>query len=216
MFSSALCTPLQQLLLWKKVGFQFCFEWFDCFGWTSIWWQFVPFFNGSSTERSVTICYIRSVRGSQGECIIAETIFQWPVVCKEVLEIDSTHAIKWLKNKQYNFEDDSLSVNVYIFIVRHPRELSRLHNLHPGIGTHSYTVSSPLGRIQRFFSSFSQSQLSIFRSTRYPSLLGGQRRYGMRSLPDTSTHDRQWESNPRPLDLESGALTTQPCAPMKR
>ena len=39
-----------------------------------------------------------------------------------------------------------------------------------------------------------------FRSTRYPLLLGAQRQYGMRSLPDTSTHDQQWESNPRPSD----------------
>ena len=27
----------------------------------------------------------------------------------------------------------------------------------------------------------------------------------MRSLPDTSMHDQQWESNPRPFDLESNA-----------
>ena len=49
---------------------------------------------------------------------------------------------------------------------------------------------------------------------RYPLLLGGQGQCGMRSLPDTSTHDRQWGSNTNPLDLESGALTTRPCAPM--
>ena len=30
---------------------------------------------------------------------------------------------------------------------------------------------------------------SSFHSTKYPSLLGGQRQYGMRSLPNTSTHD---------------------------
>ena len=47
-----------------------------------------------------------------------------------------------------------------------------------------------------------------FRSTRYPSLLGGQRQYGMRSLPDTSTHDQQWKLNPRPSDLESNILST--------
>ena len=34
-------------------------------------------------------------------------------------------------------------------------------------------------------------------STRYPSLLGRQRKYGMRSLPNTSTHDQQWEWNPQ-------------------
>ena len=83
-----------------------------------------------------------------------------------------------------------------------------------GIEAHSYAVSSPLARIQRFFRSLCQSQLSICRSIWYPSLLGGQRQHGMRSVPNTSTHDRQWESNPRPLDLESGALTTRPCAPI--
>ena len=31
-------------------------------------------------------------------------------------------------------------------------------------------------------------------------------------LPDTSTHDHQWKLNPRPLDLESNALSTQPHA----
>ena len=39
----------------------------------------------------------------------------------------------------------------------------------------------------------------------------GQRQYGMRSLPNASTHDQQWESNPRP-DLESNALSTWPHA----
>ena len=55
------------------------------------------------------------------------------------------------------------------------------------------------------FSAFSAANaihnFPIFRSTRYPSLLGGQRQYGMRSLHDTSTHDQQWESNPRLSDL---------------
>ena len=53
----------------------------------------------------------------------------------------------------------------------------------------------------------------IFRSTRYPLLLGGQRQYGMRNLPDTSIYDQQWESNPRPSDLMSNALSTWPHAP---
>ena len=51
------------------------------------------------------------------------------------------------------------------------------------------------------FSAFSAAnaihKFPIFHSTSYPLLLGGQRQYGMRSLPDTSTHDQQWESNPR-------------------
>ena len=65
------------------------------------------------------------------------------------------------------------------------------------------------------FSAFSAANAihnsPIFRSTRYPLLLGGQRQYGMRSLPDTSAHDQQWESNPRPSDVKSNALSTTTC-----
>ena len=46
--------------------------------------------------------------------------------------------------------------------------------------------------------------------TRYPLWLGGPRQCGIRSLPDTSTHGQRWESNPRPSDLESNALSTWP------
>ena len=46
--------------------------------------------------------------------------------------------------------------------------------------------------------------------TRYPLWLGGPRQCGIRSLPDTSTHGQHWESNPRPSDLESNALSTGP------
>ena len=33
------------------------------------------------------------------------------------------------------------------------------------------------------------------------------------AFPDTSTHDQQRESNPRPFDLESNALSTKPHDP---
>ena len=49
--------------------------------------------------------------------------------------------------------------------------------------------------------------------TRYPLRLGGPRQCGIWSLPDTSTHGQHWESNPRPSDLESNALSTWPHAP---
>ena len=49
--------------------------------------------------------------------------------------------------------------------------------------------------------------------TRYPLRLGGPRQCGIQSLPDTSTHGQQWESNPRPSDLESNTLSTRPYAP---
>ena len=34
--------------------------------------------------------------------------------------------------------------------------------------------------------------------TRYPLRLGGPRQCGIQSLPDTSTHGKHWELNPRP------------------
>ena len=46
-----------------------------------------------------------------------------------------------------------------------------------------------------------RAALSQFSATRYPSLLGRQRQYGMRSLPNTSTQGQQWESNPRYFEL---------------
>ena len=49
--------------------------------------------------------------------------------------------------------------------------------------------------------------------TRYLLRLSGPRQCGFRSLPDTSTHGQHWESNPRPSDLESNALSTWPRAP---
>ena len=44
--------------------------------------------------------------------------------------------------------------------------------------------------------------------TRYPLWLGGLRQYGIRSLPDTSTHGQDWESNRRPSNLEFNTLST--------
>ena len=40
------------------------------------------------------------------------------------------------------------------------------------------------------------------------------RQYGIRNLPDSPTHGQHWESNPRPSDLESNALSTGPHAPI--
>ena len=48
--------------------------------------------------------------------------------------------------------------------------------------------------------------------TRYPLRLGRPRQCGIRSLPDTSTYGQHWDSNPRPSDLESNALSTGPHA----
>ena len=73
----------------------------------------------------------------------------------------------------------------------------------PGTGTLSYIWSHLLwGEFSAFSAANAILNFPIVRSTRYPSLLGGQRQYGMKSLPNASTHDQQWESNPRPSDLE--------------
>ena len=81
------------------------------------------------------------------------------------------------------------------------------HELHPGIRTHSFTVSSPEGGI---FHSCGHSHSTNFHSTWYSILLGGQRRYGFKACSGFYTWQAQWESNPRPLDLGSNALTTRP------
>ena len=39
------------------------------------------------------------------------------------------------------------------------------------------------------------------------------KQYGMRNLPNVSTHDQQWISNPRPFDCEFNMLSTRPYAP---
>ena len=48
---------------------------------------------------------------------------------------------------------------------------------------------------------------------RHPLWLGGSRQCGIKSLPETCTHGQCWESNPRPSDLVSNALT---CSLKKR
>ena len=50
--------------------------------------------------------------------------------------------------------------------------------------------------------------LTLDLCTRYPLRLGEPRQCGIQSLPDTSTHGQHWESNAKPSDLESNALST--------
>ena len=60
---------------------------------------------------------------------------------------------------------------------------------------------------------FALVQFSFHRVHHY--MLSEQRQYGMRSLPQTSTHDQQWKSNTRLLDLEFNALFTETYDPMQ-
>ena len=61
---------------------------------------------------------------------------------------------------------------------------------------------------------FALVQFSFHRVHHY--MLSGQRQYGMRSLPQTSTHDQQWKSNTRLSDLEFKALFTETYDPMQK
>ena len=102
---------------------------------------------------------------------------------------------------------------VYMLIVWYPSKFNRLHNSHP------WYWNSPLyglissGENSAHFLQLLPFIIFHFLSTRYPSLLGGQMQYEMRSLPYTSTHDKQLESNPRNSDLESNTLSTGPHTP---
>ena len=96
-----------------------------------------------------------------------------------------------------------INVNVDVW---YPHEFSRLHNLHP-----MYWNSLLYGLISSGENSAHFLQLMPFTILQFlfdQVRLGGERQYGKRSLPDTSAHDQQWESNQRPSDFESNTLST--------
>ena len=104
-----------------------------------------------------------------------------------------------------------VNVNVHVHSPDIPMSSADCTIYNPGIGTYSFIVSSPLGRMHCISAvRANHYNFNFFRSTRYPSLLGRQKQHGMRSMPDMSTHDQQWVSNPRSFDLESNALSTMP------
>ena len=99
--------------------------------------------------------------------------------------------------------------------VWNPHEFSRLYNLHPWYwNSLLYGLISSGENSANFLQLMPFTIFHFFCSTRYPSRLGGQRQYGIRSLSNTPIHDQQWESNPRPSDLKSNALSTWPHAPI--
>ena len=86
----------------------------------------------------------------------------------------------------------SLNVNVCVYSLKSPLSSADFTVYALGIGTLSYTVSSPLGRIQHLRTLLQLKPIItiwLSHSTRYPSLLGGQRRRDMKGLPNTSRHD---------------------------
>ena len=97
-----------------------------------------------------------------------------------------------------------LSLYMYVFIVWYSREFSRLHNLHPSYwNSLLYGLIAFWGEFSAFSAVNSIDNFHNFRSTRYPSLLGGQRR-----------HDMLREACPTPLHM-AGSVTrapvTHPC-----
>ena len=90
------------------------------------------------------------------------------------------------------------------------------------IGSAHFTLITPqvleltlslisLGRMQHIFCICSHSHITNFCSTWYPLQLGGQRWCGLKAFPRLYTWPVLRESNPRPLNLGSNILTTQPC-----
>ena len=85
-----------------------------------------------------------------------------------------------------------------MFIVWYPSEFSRLHNLYPWYWNsllYSLISSGENSAFAHFAAAIVDHYNLDFSFTRYPSLLGGQRLYDMRGLPDNSTHSRQRDSN---------------------
>ena len=70
-------------------------------------------------------------------------------------------------------------------------------------------ISTHVLQISHFFlaagSSVATSHLTLDLHTKYPLLWAV---CGMQSLPNTSTHDQHRNSNPRPFDIESDALSS--------
>ena len=64
-----------------------------------------------------------------------------------------------------------------------PRVQQTLYNLPPGIGTHAFTVSSSWEECNTNKCSEAIYTISIFRSTRYPLLLGRQSECGFKPCP---------------------------------
>ena len=73
----------------------------------------------------------------------------------------------------------NINVNVYVCSLDIPSSSADCTIYTPGIGTHSYLL---WGEFIALNAANAISQFSIFRFTRYPSLLGGQRRSGMRGF----------------------------------
>ena len=80
-----------------------------------------------------------------------------------------------------------------------------IHQVNSSVKTITWALELTLvqSHLLCVFSTVNAIQFTVFVcSTRSASLLGGRDSvYGMRSLPDTSTHDWQWESNSWPFDL---------------
>ena len=103
-----------------------------------------------------------------------------------------------------------------MFIVQISRKFIRLYIIYPRYRNSLFTVSSSWGECSIFSAAEAIHTVSIFCSTLYPLLLGGQRRCEFKACPRLLHVTSAAGINPRPLDLGSNALTTQPLSPLRK
>ena len=105
--------------------------------------------------------------------------------------------------------------NVYVYCLKSPLRSANLTIYAHGICynwnslLHSLISSAENSAFAHFAAAVANHTVKLSRSTRYPSLLGGQWQRDIRDLPSTSTHDHQG-SHVLPL-CESCSRTTSPC-----
>ena len=178
-------------------------------------------------DKSIWISYICFLTSCAYRVVwnILITFFQMHVLQKPTTEI------------QYSCH--KIHVWVFILMSEHVRRLINQHLPSPGVGACGsngwsnsgsvYQISCditavfgllPLARLPKCQLTknhivFGQTEAWSRANTRYPSTQYdwvAQGSMELRSLLDASTHDMQWELNPRPFDLESKALSIRPNA----
>ena len=111
---------------------------------------------------------------------------------------------KDLQEKKIRRSFDTKKGKGGFIVYNYPMDILSTSQLPPGIGTHSFTVSSPWGEYNADYSGveYSQSQLYHFTFHQVPITAGWTEAMWIQSLPKAFMHDQcHRESNPRPLDL---------------
>ena len=84
-----------------------------------------------------------------------------------------------------------VKVKVVIYSLISPKAYRTLHQLTPGIGTHSSTVSFSQGEYSAFSAAVAIHTVPILRSTWYPLFVGWTEAVWIQSLPKAFTHDQR-------------------------